>query len=294
MSTVSETAATEAMAYNSIEYIQTALKTLTTSDLFKLIKLATAEAEKQTKTAEKALAKQEKALAKQEKTTKKKSTSGQAGGPPQLKKPRAWVEYTLTDAIANGWEAFTVRSTHTDKTTGEKIIEEIEMPASVLYDTPEVIAHIFEGSVSEAHPTGKQLKHKDAMSLSKQRKETGHPTYAAFEAQYIDMPAATGAGDSSETDASSTSKASSTRRLTAAEKEALAEQKREAKKAAKELEKEEKRREKEELKTTILKQLEEKAAKKKAAKEAEKAAKEEAKKETHSVPIKPQRRHAQL
>jgi hypothetical protein len=170
--------------------------------------------------------------------------------PPQLKKPRAWVEYTLKDALENGWESFTVVQKKKDKETNTITEEQIEMPASILHNG----AHIYKDSISEKTPEGKQLIHKEAMSLSKQRKESSHATYAEFEAQYVDETT-----DDDKSVASSTSSKKIVVKKTAAEKEAEAA----AKKAEKEAEKEAKKAEKEA---------------EKAAKKAEKDAEKEAKK----------------
>jgi hypothetical protein len=129
----------------------------------------------------------------------KKSLKGSTGGkkerkkgsmpkgevPPQLVKPRAWVEETLEDAKKNGWEAFQVRTEKKDKVTGEVTVSITEMPESELHNG----THIFKGSICEKTPNGKQLIHKDAMSLSKQRwapkeqKGTHKALYEAFEAK---------------------------------------------------------------------------------------------------------------
>jgi hypothetical protein len=184
--------------------------------------------------------------------------------PPQLKKPRAWVEFTLKHALENGWESFTILQKRKDKETNTVIEEQIEMPGSMLHEG----AHIYEDSINDEHPQGRQLIHKDAMSLSKQRKESGHPTYAEFEASYVD--------ESSDDDKSTTSSTTSkiVVKKTAAEKEAEAV----AKKAAKEAEKEAKKAEKEAEKAAKKAEKEAAAAEKKAEKEAEKEAKKAEKK----------------
>lgn len=130
----------------------------------------------------------------------KKSLKGSTGGkkerkkgsmpkgevPQQLVKPRAWVELTLQDAKANGWEAFQVRTEKKDKVTGEVTVSITEMAESELHNG----THIFKGSISEKTPNGKQLIHKDAMSLSKQRwapkeqKGSHKAQYEAFEAKH--------------------------------------------------------------------------------------------------------------
>ena len=233
------------------------LKSLEAADLFKVIKQATTEAEKRTKGS----------VPRGRAAAAKKAGSMPKGVvPPQLKKPRAWVDFTLQHALENGWESFTVFQTKKNKVTGEKEEEEIEMPASVLHDG----AHVYDGSVTEKTPAGRQLIHKDAMSLSKQRwapkeKKGSHPElYAEFEASYVEE-AAPAADDASET--SSTKKV--VVRKTAAEKAAEAEEK----KAAKEAEKAEKKAAKEAEKEAKKAEKEAEKEAKKAEKEAEKAAK---------------------
>ncbi len=242
-----------------MDSIVSTLKSLDSSDLFKVMKQALSEAEKRQKSAA-------------PRSTAVKKTGSMPKGivPQQLKKPRAWVEFTLAHALEHGWEEFTVYQTRKDKATGEKIEEEIEMPGSMLHDG----AHIYEGSVTDKCPGGKQLIHKDAMSLSKQRwapkekKGTHSDLYAEFEASYVDDTP-----DVSDT----TSQTSSSKvvRKTAAEKEAEAaakklqkEQEKEAKKLQKEQEKEEKK---------LLKEQE---------KEEKKLQKEQEKEEKKKVPAK--------
>jgi hypothetical protein len=239
------------------------LKTLEAADLFKVMKQALAAAEKRST----GVAPRGRAAA----AAKKTGSMPKGVVPPQLRKPRAWVDFTLQHALENGWESFTVYQTKKDKETGEKIEEEIEMPGSILHDG----AHVYEGSVTDKCPTGKQLIHKDAMSLSKQRwapkdkKGTHEELYNEFLASYVeeDVPAA---DDASET--SSTKKV--VVRKTAAEKAAEAEEK----KAAKEAEKAEKKAEKEAEKAA-------KKAEKEAEKAAKKAEKEATKKPAGKAPV---------
>ena len=200
------------------------LKSLDQVELFKVMKMLIAEAEKRAKGGGAGV-----------KVVAKKAGSMPKGVvPPQLRKPRAWVDFTLKQSLEHGWEAFTVYQTKKDKVTGEKIDEEIEMPASELHDG----AHVYTGSVTEKNPSGKQLIHKDAMSLSKQRwapKEkagTHHALYQEFEASYVEEVAPI--------DSSDVAVKKVVVRKTAAEKEAEAA----AKKAEKEAEKEAKKAEK--------------------------------------------------
>jgi hypothetical protein len=248
----------------TMEDVVSSLKTFESADLFKLLKAIAAEAEKKSKTAAKAAPKA---------TAAKKTGSMPKGAiPPQLKKPRAWVEFTLKDALENGWEAFTIVQKKKDKETNTVTEEQIEMPASVLHNG----AHIYKDSITEKTPEGKQLIHKEAMSLSKQRKESSHSSYSRFEDTYVDE-----SSDDDKSVASSTSSKKIVVKKTAAEKEAEAAAKKEAKeaekvaaKAAKEAEKEAKKAEKEAEKAAA-----------KAAKEAEKAASKADKKPVVKAPV---------
>ena len=232
------------------------LKSLDQAELFKVMKVLIAEAEKRAKGSAGV------------KVVAKKSGSMPKGVvPPQLRKPRAWVDFTLKQSLEHGWEAFTVYQTKKDKVTGEKTDEEIEMPASELHDG----AHVYKDSVDEKHPAGKQLIHKDAMSLSKQRwapKEkagTHHALYQEFEASYVEEVAPV---DSSEVVVKKV-----VVRKTAAEKEAEALAKKAEKDAATAAKKAEKEAEKEAKKAEKEAEKEAKKAMKEVEKEAKKAAK---------------------
>jgi hypothetical protein len=186
-----------------IAAVLAAAKSLSASELFKVIKECTKEAEKRMKAAEKSTP--------SKRTSTKKAGSAPKGKTPhQLRKNNAWVAFTLKHAQENGWEAFVVNSTHKDKTTGETISEEIEMPGSVLYEG----ANIYEDSVTESTPKGRQIIHKEAMSLSKQRKES-HPSWEKFLDTYEEEPAS-----ETESVAKSTTSSKVTVRKTAAEKAA--------------------------------------------------------------------------
>ena len=226
-----------------MEEVLTAVKTLEAPELFKLLKAVASEVK--SKTAAKAAPKTT--------TTKKAGSMPKGTVPPQLKKPRAWVEFTLKDALENGWESFTVLQKKKDKETNTVTEEQIEMPGSVLHNG----AHIYKDSITEKSPSGRQIIHKEAMSLSKQRKESNHATYAEFEAQYVEEPS-----DDDKSESGSTASKRIVVKKTAAEKEAEAA----AKKAEKEAEKEKKKAEKEAEKEA-----------KKAEKEAEKVAAKAAK-----------------
>ena len=242
------------------------LKALDAASLFKLMKTALTEAEKKSKAAAKPAAKA---------AEKKKTISPKSGSPKgkQLVKPRMWVSYVLEYCKENGWDSFIMNETHKDKVTGEKVEEEIEMPASELCDG----VHVFQGSVTAKQPKGKTLVLKDAMSLSKQMwsraDKTG--THEAVYNEFVAAFEATHANDSEEMEVDTEEKPAkkSVVRKTAAEKaveqeekKALKEAEKAEKKAAKELEKAEKK---------AAKELE--SAEKKAVKEAEKEAKKAAK-----------------
>jgi len=250
----------------TVEQVMSAVKTLETSDLFKLLKTTSAEVEKRSKTAAKAGA---------GKATAAKKTGSMPKGaiPPQLKKPRAWVEFTLKDALENGWESFTVVQKKKDKETNTVTEEQIEMPGSVLHDG----AHVYKDSVTKEKPAGKQLIHKEAMSLSKQRNESSHSSYSLFESSYVDTPS-----DDDKSDAgSSTASKKIVVKKTAAEKEAEAAVKK-AEKAAEAAAKKEAKA----LETAAKKEAKAlEAAAKKAEKEAEKEAKK-AEKETSKPVVK--------
>lgn len=254
----------------TMEGIIATLKAFDSAELFKLIKAATTEAEKKSKRGGSGDAS----------VSRKKSGSMPKGAvPPQLKKPRAWVEFTLRHALENGWESFTVLQKKKLRGEGGQDVsleEQIEMPASVLHNG----AYIYEDSITEKTPSGRQIIHKEAMSLSKQRKEAGHPTYAEFEASYVEETT-----DDEKSVTSSTSshhlsgdqaRGASAKKIvikkTVAEKEAETA----AKKAAKEAEKAAAKAEKEAEKEA-----------KKAEKEAEKAAKKAEKEQEKKVSKKP-------
>ena len=249
------------------------LKTLEAADLFKVMKQALAEAEKRTKGS---LAQKRSTAA----ATKKAGSMPKGVVPPQLKRPRAWVDFTHAHALENGWESFTVYQSKKNKVTGEKEDEEIEMPASVLHDG----AHVYDGSVTEKNPTGKQLIHKDAMSLSKQRwapKEksgTHEELYAEFLESYVEDVVEV-------SDSASVASSKKVTKVTAAEKEAAAELKKAEKEAEKLAKKAEKDAEKEAKKAEKEAEKEAKKAEKDAEKLAKKAEKDAAKKPTTKSPV---------
>jgi len=155
------------MCDSDINNILTSIKNIDSDNLFKILKTVISELERKSKQP----VKEQKA---------KKGSMPKGVIPPQLMKPRAWVEFTLKDARENGWETFSVKKKKKDKESGNMIEEIVIMPCSSNVSG----VHIYEGSVTEIVPTGRQIIHKEAMSLSKQRKENGHSSYALFESQY--------------------------------------------------------------------------------------------------------------
>jgi len=245
------------------------LKGLETGDLYKVMKFVVSETEKRSKMGVK--------------VDKKKGSMAKGVVPPQLKKPRAWVEFTLRHALENGWESFVIRQKKKDKVTGEKVEEEIEMPGSVLHEG----VYVYEGSVTEKCVTGKQLIHKDAMSLSKQRwtpkeKKGTHPElYEEFEAEFdasIGEEEDVSTVDDNASEVSGSTKKSVVRK-TAAEKEA----EKAAKKAEKDAEKAAKKAEKDAEKAAKKAEKDAEKAAKKAEKDAEKVSKKAEKDDKSSV-----------
>jgi hypothetical protein len=149
---------------SSIQNIQESLKELSVEELLTIIAAATAEAKKKAKIVVKAAPKKE--------AKEKKGSMPKGVIPPQLLKPRAYVDYTLADANKNGWESFEV--------SGQMIAASVEKDG----------AHVFEA-------TGKPFNQKHAMSLSKIRKTTRPEFYEEFEAQYVE-PVAAPAAESQE------------------------------------------------------------------------------------------------
>ena len=263
-----EEEAEEEVEVSQMDSILAALKELEAAELFKVMKVALAAAEKKSKTGAKAATGR----------GKKAGSAPKGVAPPQLKKPRAWVDYTLAHALDNGWEEFVVQQKKKDKATGEMMVEEIVMPASeTVTDEEGNVFNVYEGSVDEKHPLGRQMIQKEAMSLSKQRKASGHETWAEFEAQYEEEE-----GDEKSV-ASGSGSAVTVVRKSAAEKAAELAEKKAAAAAKKEAEKEKKKAEKEAEKEKKKATKEAEKAAKKAEKEAEKAAKAPAAKKTGPV-----------
>ena len=236
---------------SNIQNIIESFKGLSVEELLTIIAAATAEAKKSAKV-----------VAKAPKEAKEKKGSMPKGmNPPQLDKPRKWVEYVLKRANEVGWPAITVKDT-------------VALPASVERDGK----HVFEA-------TGKPLNNKQAMSLSKQywsRKEakgSNQELYDEFDAQYVPpAPAApkessveVAASADAESDAESESSVEVSLEVPAAPKE---KKEKKAKKTEEEKEAEKvAKKEAADLKKTQEKEVKEAA--KKAEKEAKKAASKE-------------------
>ena len=235
----------EQTAAAQLEMVLKALNEFGCADLFVVVKAATQALEKATKLIAKA--------------APKAGSAPKGVQPPQLARPRAWVEFTLQHALAHGWEEFTAR----------KGGEEIEYPAAVEHEG----AWIFPESIDEKNPNGKQILMTHAMSLSKQRwsVKEGKGTHKELYEQFLASAPSAASASSSVASSVASSRSASPKavvRKTAAEKAAeLAETKRvkeeekAAAKAVKDAEKAEAKR---------LKEAEKEAAK--ALKEQEKAA----------------------
>jgi hypothetical protein len=90
--------------------------------------------------------------------------------PSQLQKNYEWVSYVLGDARLNGWEAFTIKKTHTDKESGLKTEVETDMAGSVEC----------EDGTFVYSDTNDVFTHGHAMSYSKMLKDRNDPLYTQF------------------------------------------------------------------------------------------------------------------
>ena len=151
---------------SSIQQFQESMKDSSLEELLAIIAAATAEAKKKAKIVVKAPKKEAK---------EKKGSMPKGVVPPQLVKPRAYVDYTLADANKNGWEAFEI--------SGQPFAASVQKEG----------AHVFEA-------TGKPFNHKHAMSLSKIRKTTRPEFYQAFDAQHVESAPSAPAAESEESD----------------------------------------------------------------------------------------------
>ena len=163
--------ATESVALMQYEDLATQLKMLSQPDLFKAIKLVTAQLEKASKVAAK--------------PTKAKKASKKTANPnksyDQLKKPRAWVNFVLQYSLQNGWDAFSITQAKKDRETKKVVSEEIiEMPKSECVDG----VYYYKGTVDLATGKGKTMITKHAMSLSKIFKSDKPDLYEQFSSKY--------------------------------------------------------------------------------------------------------------
>jgi hypothetical protein len=224
------------------------VKALSPSDWIKLLKSTATDMDKKLKTLSTS------------KTGRTKKTGSAPKGetPKQLRKTHAWVKYTLQHALKNGWPSFPVENKKTN--------EIIDMPASTTHDG----AYVYEDSVTDDNPNGKQIIHKDAMSLSKYYKTNVPEVYHEFETVFEQEQETPNSEDDEKVDSKPVVK------MTAAQKAEERKAAAEAKKAQAELDKAEKAAQKK-AQQEAKKQSE--AAAKAEAAEAKKAAKEQEKAE---------------
>ena len=90
--------------------------------------------------------------------------------PSQLQQNYEWVSFVQGDAQLNGWEAFVMKKSTTDKATGVKTEVETDMSASVEREDG---VHVYSD-------TGALFTHGHAMSYSKMLKDRADPLYAQF------------------------------------------------------------------------------------------------------------------
>ena len=167
--------ASEVMEVVEEKSLYSMVKDCDMSELIKVIKLSMLEIEKKIK------------LSKLSKSSSVKKTGSMPKGvvPKQLRKPRAWVVFVLEYVNRKGWESFVVHHTLKDKS-----VELIEMVESEEYEG----RYIYKGSRTETNQKGKNMIHKDAMSLSKQywtpKTKTGtqYELYEKFESEYVEEP----------------------------------------------------------------------------------------------------------
>ena len=241
---------------NDFDTIATSIKEFDGADLMKVLKAVVVELDKKMKSA------------KLKPKAKKEGSMPKGKVPPQLHRPRAWVDFTLKHAQENGWESFIMSQTKTDKETGEKVKEGIVMHASVLHNGQ----YVYEDSITDANPNGKKMIHKDAMSLSKQfwtvKTEQGShkELYEEFLASY-QAPSEEEDADEEKEEASDESKEAE--KKTAQEKKEAEKEKKEAEKKAekekKEAEKKEAEKKEAEKKVPEKKEAEKKVPEKKEA-----------------------------
>lgn len=225
----------------TVDELVAVLKEFDTKDLWKIVEQAQSELKKREKAEPKSV---------------KKGSMPKGVQPAQLRKNCEWVKFTLQHALTNGWESFTVSQNKT--VDGKSVIEEVTMSESVMHEG----AHVYADSVDDSNPSGTQIVHAQAMSLSKQRKDSGHESYAEFEEEFVE-----------EEKEEVVVQPSTVVKMTAAEKKAISEEKKEQKRLEVEERKEARKRASEVKKA----EKEEEKAAKKALREEEKEAKKLAK-----------------
>jgi hypothetical protein len=167
---------------SSIQNIQETMNEFSLEELLTIIATATAAAKKKAKIVEKA----------PKEAKEKKGSMPKGELPPQLQKPFAWVDYTLTHANANGWPSYKVKG------------QEEKAEASELRDG----VHVFPS-------TGKPLNRKQAMSLSKyywsakEKAGENQALYDEFDAQHVPTAPKAVVYESDSEEASSCSSSSS-------------------------------------------------------------------------------------
>jgi hypothetical protein len=150
----------------AVEFVLASLKGMSASEMMKIVKAVTSQLDKKIKSEEKILVKVS------QKASKGVPRKGYR--PPQLRKNVAWVEFVLKDALKNGWPEFKVPD-------GD---DEITMPQSVDSDG----AWIYEDSITDDQPDGRQIIRKEAMSLSKMYKTSRQDLWLAFESEFVKIP----------------------------------------------------------------------------------------------------------
>jgi membrane protein involved in colicin uptake len=192
---------------SSIQNIQETMNEFSLEELLSIIAAATAAAKKKAKIVEKA----------PKEAKEKKGSMPKGELPPQLQKPFAWVDYTLTHANENGWPSYKVKG------------QEEKAEASELREG----VHVFPS-------TGKPLNRKQAMSLSKyywsakEKAGENQALYEEFDAQHVPTAPKVVVYESDSEEASSSSAAApKPKKEKAAPKPKKTEEEKEAEKEAK-------------------------------------------------------------
>jgi flagellar biosynthesis GTPase FlhF len=236
------------------------VKALSPSDWIKLIKSTVTDMDKKLKSLSTSKSGR----------TKKAGSAPKGETPKQLRKTHAWVKYTLQHALQNGWPTFPVEN--------KKTSEVIQMAASIFHDG----AHVYEDSITTETPAGKQIIHKDAMSLSKYYKLNHPEIYHQFETKFEEEQEDEESSEDEKKEAQPVVKKTAAQK--AAERKAQSDAKKEAAAAAK-AEAAAKKKEAAEAKKKAAAEAKKQAADQKKAAKAEEKAKESPKKAVKS-PIK--------